>query len=145
MLNKVMIAAALSVVMVGCASVPMGDPARNAELKTFKAKDNAASLYVYRNESMGAAVKMSVKVDGQPLGKTAAKTYLYKELTPGQHTIESSAENTSTLTLDAVAGKVYYVWQEVKMGVMSARTKLSLVDEQKGQSGVTESNLAVTQ
>lgn len=53
------------------------------------------------------------------------------------------AENDSTLDVDTVAGKIYYVWQEIKMGVMYARNKLQLVDDVTGQTGVKESKLTV--
>ncbi|MDK2122643.1 DUF2846 domain-containing protein [Parachitinimonas caeni] len=142
MLKKLFAVAGLSIFMVGCASVPMGDPAKDAELKKFSSKPEVAGVYIYRNESFGGAVKMDVAVDGKELGSTAAKTYLYTEVAPGKHTVTSKAENTAELTLDAVAGKLYYVWQEVKMGVMSARSKLSLVDEETGKKGVNESKLA---
>lgn len=130
-------------VMGGCASVPMGDTQRDATLKTFTAPQDKAAVYVYRNESMGASVKMDVSLDGKPIGQTAAKTYLYEEVTPGHHQLLSEAENNSTLDLDVVAGKSYYVWQEVKMGIVYARNKLQLVDDQTGQTGVKESKLAV--
>ncbi len=38
----------------GCASVPMGDATRDAELKIFKPKADKAGLYVFRNENFGA-------------------------------------------------------------------------------------------
>jgi hypothetical protein len=126
-----------------CASVPKGDPVRDAALKTFNVPAQKASLYLYRNEPLGSAVKMAVTLDGKPLGTTAAKTYLYAEMEPGQHKLDSEAENTSSLTIDTVAGKAYYVWQEVKMGFMSARNQLQLVDEKTGQDGVKESQLAI--
>ncbi|MBN3815104.1 DUF2846 domain-containing protein [Paraburkholderia sp. Se-20369] len=130
-------------ILAGCASVPMGDPQRDAELKTFNAPQEKAAIYVYRNESMGGAVKMPVTLDGKILGDTAAKTYLYSEVEPGRHQLVSKAENDSTLDVDTVAGKIYYVWQEVKMGIMYARNKLQLVDDATGQGGVKESKLAV--
>ncbi|KHK60149.1 lipoprotein [Burkholderia sp. A9] len=129
--------------LVGCASVPMGDPQRDAELKTFSAPHEKAAIYVYRNESMGGAVKMPVILDGKILGDTAAKTYLYSEVEPGHHQLVSKAENDSTLDVDTVAGKIYYVWQEVKMGIMYARSKLQLVDDTTGRDGVKESKLTV--
>jgi hypothetical protein len=129
--------------ITGCASVPKGDPAQDAAAKTFVAPAaNKAGIYVYRNESMGAAVKMDVAIDGQALGQTAAKTYFYKEVAPGQHTVSSSAENTDTLQVDTKPGALTYIWQEVKMGVMYARTKLHLVSEDEGKKGVLESTLA---
>ncbi|HWT36997.1 MAG TPA: DUF2846 domain-containing protein [Paraburkholderia sp.] len=130
-------------VMSGCASVPMGDAQRDSALKTFNAPQDKAAVYVYRNENIGAAVKMDVSLDGKPIGKTAAKTYLYEEVAPGHHQLLSEAENNSTLDFDVVAGKAYYVWQEVKMGIMYARNKLQLVDDQTGQAGVKESKLTV--
>ena len=130
-----------AVLLSGCASVPMGDVTRDAELKTFKPRSDKAALYVYRNESMGAAIKMTVLLDGKILGDTAAKTYLYTELEPGKHRLISKTENDSTLDFDAVAGRIYYVWQEVKMGLFAARSSLQLVGEKDGQAGVLESKL----
>ncbi|KWO50026.1 DUF2846 domain-containing protein [Burkholderia territorii] len=130
-------------ILAGCASVPMGDPQQDAQLKTFSVPQEKAAIYVYRNESMGGAVKMPVTLDGKILGDTAAKTYLYSEVEPGHHQLISKAENDSTLDVDVVAGKIYYVWQEVKMGIMYARSKLQLVDETTGRAGVTESKLTV--
>uniref|UniRef100_UPI0005A8FA6C DUF2846 domain-containing protein n=1 Tax=Paraburkholderia kururiensis TaxID=984307 RepID=UPI0005A8FA6C len=102
-----------------------------------------AAAYVYRNEALGAAVKMDVSLDGKPIGKTGAKTYLYEEVAPGHRQLVPKAENDSTPDFDAVAGKAIYVWQEVKMGIVYARNKLQLVDEQTGQAGVKESKLTV--
>ena len=131
--------------LAGCASVPMGDAKKDAELKTFTPKPGVAGLYIYRHESFGAAVRMDVEVDGKPIGQTAANTYFYREVPPGRHVITSKAENTDTLEIDTVAGKLYYIWQEVKMGFMFARTKLSLVGEDEGRKGVLESQLAADQ
>ncbi|MDX7898391.1 hypothetical protein SJS28_04350 [Aeromonas media] len=41
-----------------------------------------------------------------------------------------------TLILSTEAGKNYYVWQEVKMGLLMARSKLSQVSEGEGKKGV---------
>jgi len=88
-MKKMFIAAVLASSLAGCASVPMGDAKQDAALKTFTVPTDKAGIYIYRNESMGAAVKMDVAVDGTVIGQTAAKTYLYKEVTPGKHTVSS--------------------------------------------------------
>lgn len=136
--------AILAATLVGCASVPMGDPKRDAELKSFSAKPEVAGVYIYRNESIGAAVRMDLDVDGKSLGQTAAKTYVYTEVSPGKHTITSKSENDDSLVIDAAAGKLYYVWQEVKMGILYARTKLHLVGEDEGKKGVLETQLTAS-
>jgi hypothetical protein len=141
-LKRLVPVGALLLVMAGCASVPMGDPQKDAALKTFSVPTDMAAIYVYRNENMGAAIKMPVILDGKVLGDTAAKTYLYSEVAPGKHQLVSKTENDSTLNVDVVAGKIYYVWQEVKMGLFAARSKLQQVDDTTGQAGVMESKLA---
>ena len=104
------------------------------------AQDKAA-LYIFRNEGMGAGVKMDVLIDGAPVGQTAAHTFIYKEVAPGKHSITSKSENTDTIEIDAKPGTLTYVWQEVKMGVLYARTKLSVVSDFQGKKGVQESKL----
>lgn len=125
----------------GCASVPMASETADAQAKAFTVSADKANLYIYRNESMGAAVKMPVLIDGQTVGDTAAKTYIFRQVTPGKHLVTSKTENDSNLEVHAIAGKNHYVWQEVKMGVMSARSKLHEVDEATGRAGVMESKL----
>lgn len=88
---------------------------------------------------------MPVELDGKPLGKTQGKTYLYKEISPGHHTLSSTTENNASLEFDAQAGSNVYVWQEAKMGMWMARSKLHLVSEAEGQKGVKECKLAVTE
>ena len=143
-MKNLLIAAALASSLFGCASVPMGDAKQDAALKTFSIPADKAGIYVYRNESFGAAVKMDVELDGKPIGQTAANTYLYKEVSPGKHTVSSKAENTDTVEIDAKPGSLNYVWQEVKMGLLYARTKLHLVSEADGKKGVLETKLAET-
>ena len=128
--------------LVGCASVPKGDAKQDAALKTFNVAPDKAGIYVYRNEMMGAAIAMDVKVDGATVGQTGANTYLYKEVTPGKHTVTSQGEDK--LDVDVAPGTLAFVWQEVKMGMMSAGSKLHLVDAAQGKKGVAETSLAAS-
>jgi hypothetical protein len=125
----------------GCASVPMASPEQDTAAKSFAVKPGKANIYVYRNESMGAAIKMTLVMDGKLVGSSAAKTYLLLEVDPGNHTLISKTENDSTLSVAAAAGRNYFVWQEVKMGAFSARSALQLVDDAKGKAGVAECKL----
>ncbi|MFH0794940.1 MAG: DUF2846 domain-containing protein, partial [bacterium] len=89
--------ALLVAALVGCVTVPMGDTKQDAALKNFQTKPDVAGLYIYRNESIGGAIRMDVELDGNPIGQTAAMTYLYKEVAPGKHTVTSKSENTDVL------------------------------------------------
>jgi hypothetical protein len=126
----------------GCASVPMASADADAKAKTFVAPPGGqANIYVYRNETFGAAIKMPLLLDNQSIGDTGPHTFALRQVAPGKHTLVSKTENDPTLDIDAQAGKTYYVWQEVKMGAFAARSALHLVDEEKGEAAVKECKL----
>lgn len=129
---------AVAALVTGCASVPMSSMEEDAKAKTFAVKEDKAAIYVYRNESFGGAIPMTVALDGKVAGQTGPQTYFMWEVDPGAHEISSIAENTSTVKLDTVPGKAYYIWQEVKMGMWMARTLVQEVDEETGRKGVGE-------
>jgi len=143
MFRKIVIIAGLisAALLSGCASVPMASKEMDAQAKTFNVAPGKSNIYIYRNETFGAAMKLAVAVDGKSIGQTASKTYFALEVEPGKHTIVSMAENTSSVDLVTEVGKNYFVWQEIKMGVLSARSKLQLVDEAAGKTAVGECKL----
>jgi hypothetical protein len=129
--------------LAACATVPKASPERDLSAKQFAAPPKGkAALYVFRNESMGGAVKMSLQLDGAPLGETGAKTFHWVTIAPGKHTLMGKAENESAIDFTAKAGENVFVWQEVKMGLFSARNRLQLVDDERGHAGVAECELA---
>ncbi|MHB1700861.1 MAG: DUF2846 domain-containing protein [Acidobacteriaceae bacterium] len=143
-MKKLLIGIFMLSALAGCASVPMGSAQQDAALKTFTVPPDKAGIYIYRNESFGASVKMDVAVDSKPIGQTAANTYLYEQVSPGMHVVTSKAENTDSIKVDAKAGTMVFIWQEVKMGILYARNKLHLMSTSEGEAGVNETHLAVS-
>ncbi len=138
--------ALLSMVLVassaaGCATVPMATKEDSARLKAMSPAPGTALVYLYRNETMGYAVHMDVELDGRFWGQTVSKSYMIWQLRPGRHRLLSKAENDSELVLNVLPGGRYFVWQEVKMGLMSARSSLQEVSPAAGQSGIDECEL----
>lgn len=131
----------LLALIAGCASMPMATPEQDSHAKRFEVPSDRARIYLYRNEMFGAAIPMSVSLDGQIAGQTGPKTFFVWEVSPGQHQLASHAENVSSLNIDAEGGKNYYIWQEVKMGVFMARSRLQQVDTVTGQAAVRECKL----
>lgn len=131
-------------ILSGCATATLAPIEKDREAKEFKAQPEKASLYLYRNEVFGAALPLSVSVNGKNIGRTASKTYIHMNLKPGKYIIESQAEDVSKLEINLEVNKKYYIWQEVKMGMWIARTLLQDVNEPTGQSGVNESSLIAT-
>jgi hypothetical protein len=132
----------LTSMLVGCASVPMAPADADAKAKAFVApSDGHANLYVYRNETMGSAIKMPLLLDNASIGDTGPHTYVLRQIAAGQHVLVSKTEKDVSLDMTVEAGKNYYVWQEVKMGMWAARSQLHLEDESTGQAAVKECKL----
>ena len=127
--------------IAGCASVPMADKDADREAKLFATKTGLANIYIYRTDSMGAAVAMPVLLDSVVVGKTAKKTFLLVQVHPGRHTITSRTEVDVKLDVATVAGQNYFVWQEIKLGALKAGSELHLVAEEIGKKGVKKCHL----
>lgn len=134
----------IACLLTGCSCAPLGDgdEKRDRWLKSFPAPGtDRAGLYIYRNESTAGAIWIEVEIDGQEVGRTARKTYLYREVRPGRHTITSTAENTDRIEIELRPGSLNYIWQEVTTGNLYARTKLHQMPSDEGRAGVRETKL----
>ncbi len=139
MLNqlKVVFAVALVAIVSGCAGIIKAPASMDSEAKQFKNDPAVAQVYVYRNESLGAAISMPVAVNGKLAGSTGANSFFKFDLAPGKHTISSQGDE-SELDIIVKANELYFVWQEVKMGVFSGGSELQQVDAKEGMDGVSE-------
>jgi Protein of unknown function (DUF2846) len=134
---------ALCLGALGCATVPMASTADDVRMKQWRASPDSSLIYLYRNEIFGYAVSMEVDLDGRRYGATVAKSYMVWEVAPGRHVLVSHAENDASLVIDTIPGQRYFVWQEVKMGLLYGRSKLHLVPEVAGAQSLGECNLVL--
>jgi hypothetical protein len=125
------------IVMTGCASINKAPASVDAESKLFKPNASTSQVYVYRNETLGAALSMPVTVDGKLAGNTGPNSFFKFDLPAGAHKFTSQGTE-SELAVTTEVGKLYYIWQEVKMGMMSGGSKLQLVVEEVGKKAVAE-------
>ncbi len=140
----VLIYVSLAILIAGCSSIPMASVDTDSQAKAFVVKSDRSTIYIYRDELFGAAIQMPVSINGKSLGKTGSKTYFSLDVPPGKYTILSSAENESTFVLQTEAGKNYFIWQEVKMGLLYARNILQMVSDDRGKAGVNQCKLIET-
>jgi hypothetical protein len=131
----------LALAVTGCATVPLASAEDDARMKSFEVPPDAALVYLYRNEFFGNGVHMDVSLDGYPSGQTVWGTFMVWEVWPGHHRLLSQAENDAELDIVVAPGQRYFVWQEVKMGVLYARSRLHLVSEYEGRKGLRDCKL----
>ncbi|TCK07402.1 DUF2846 domain-containing protein [Marinobacterium mangrovicola] len=128
----------LFLLLSGCASVSMTSLEADRQAKEFMVASDKSNIYLYRNEMFGGAIAMPVSLDGKMAGRTGPETYFLWEVEPGAHEVISHTENEARLRLTTEAGKNYFIWQEVKMGMWTARSQLHEVSEEEGRAGVLE-------
>lgn len=126
----------------GCASVPMASLDEDRQAKMFAPSPGQATIYLYRNESLGGAITMPVSLDDRIMGRTAPKTYFVWRVAPGKHEVASHTENTAKIVIDTRAGENYYIWQEVKWGMWAPRSQLHEVETEKAQKAIKGCKLA---
>lgn len=133
-----------SAYIAGCATVPMASDKEDVARKEFSAPpQDYAGLYIYRNSSLGGALKKNVYVDGDYIGESAPKTYFYIVVVPGDHVLSTESEfSDNSLELHAESGQNYFIRQYIKLGVFVGGANLELVSEEEGKKGVLECELA---
>jgi hypothetical protein len=134
-----------SLLVSGCASVPMQSAETSEAVKTFSPPSSgSAALYIYRSGSFGGALKKDVWVDGKCVGETAPNIFFYQEVDGGvEHKISTESEfSPNDLLVTTESGKSYFVRQYMKFGVFVGGAGLELVSEEKGKAEVTKLKLA---
>jgi Protein of unknown function (DUF2846) len=125
----------------GCGTVPFAPPETDARAKLLQAVPGKAVVYLFRNETYSAPWPIRVSLDGQDMGQSGADTYFRWTVEPGEHLILSHTENVASLILNAEAGRVYYVWQDVEMGFFQPRSRLTPVDRSTTEIALRSSYL----
>ena len=136
--SVVFLFAALSA--IGCASLPKPEEMQ-ADTANFvlpkMPEPNKAIVYVIRPSSVGTLIRFNVFVDNKQadseMGYTRGAEYIYFNITPGEHTILSKAENWAEAKVTVKAGDIIYIQQEASMGLIMARNKLTLPPEYEGK------------
>ncbi len=77
---------------------------------------------------------MKVYSNDKFIGKTGPKGYLCWDVTEGEYTLKSSAENVDFFTVNAKAGKTYYIKQKTSQGILAVRSSLELLEEKEGRA-----------
>ena len=94
---------------------------------------------------MAAANVSIVKVNSLEAGGTGPGTFFRWELKPGTYTFSASTgESSKTVQLQVEAGKLYFIEQNIKIGLSEGRVQLKEVDEETGKKGVKGKKMLVS-
>lgn len=137
---KVIAPALLALLLQGCATLPSPE-AMKAEVQDFQLPklpvEGKAIVYVVRPSEVGGLTRFNVFLnDQQPeseMGFTRGSQYIYFQIPPGQHKIQSKAENWSEWIVNAKAGDILFIQQDAGMGLLMARNTLLKISDVEGR------------
>jgi hypothetical protein len=146
MYKKVILVISISLLFVGCASVPMENAEKASEVKKFSAPlAGNAGLYIYRSGSFGSALTKNIWVNGKCVGESAPNVFFYEEVEGGkEHKVSTQSEfSPNDLLIKTGEGRNYFIKQYIKFGVFVGGAGLELVDDAEGKAEVELLGLAV--
>jgi hypothetical protein len=62
-------------IVTSCASIPLATESEDTEAKKFEIPTEKSRIYIVRNETVGAALKVSITLDSKLMGQTGPYTY----------------------------------------------------------------------
>jgi hypothetical protein len=135
-LGFIAITSLIVVSLQGCASVS-SDMVRSQDQNAAPAQGKALVVF-FRDTFIGAAIDSTlyeVGSDGSVnfLGIVTNKTKLGYQATPGDHMFMVQSEAADFAAAHLVAGKIYYVLVEPRMGIWKARFSLEPIHRAPGK------------
>ena len=100
---------------------------RTQEPLVKEAREDKATLYIFRTSDVGSLFNFRFFLDGNYLGKFNYGKYMKLEVTPGEHLLFAKAENLYFLKADLQAGKTYALNAIPRIGVIKATVRLAPV------------------
>ena len=134
------IALVMALTLAGCQQLPPSP--QDIEAKKFESIPGKAAIYIVR-DAASAEIGAPLWLDQGAQITTYAGTYFRWVVNPGSHTIEAIGASTASITIQAEAGKIYFVHHMVEgsMRVGVAGSALQLMDSQTGRARVMQAVL----
>ncbi len=146
MLKKIAFVVLASGILSGCATVPLADKEVSSKAKTFEAPPaGKAGLYIYRNSTLGGALKKDVRVNGKCIGETAPNMFFYELVNANEEqNISTESEfSPNDLKIKTEAGKNYFIRQYIKLGVFVGGAGLEQVSDSQGKADISGLSMAL--
>ena len=132
--------------VIGCAGTSKAPSEDTEAAMAFEAPEGKGVVYLYRLGRAVAAANVSiVKVNSLDAGGTGPGTFFRWELKPGTYTFSASTgESSKTVQLQVEAGKLYFIEQNIRLGINEGRVQLEEVDEKTGKKSIQGMKMLVS-
>ena len=133
-------------IVIGCAGTSKAPSEDTEAAMSFEVPEDKGVVYLYRLGRAVAASNVSiVKVNSLEAGGTGPSTFFRWELKPGTYTFSASTgESSKTVQLQVEAGKLYFIEQNIRLGISEGRVQLKEVDEKTGKKSIQGMKMLVS-
>ena len=130
MRNPVLLLVISVIALSGCGPRHMVAKDPCPDVRGVVAPKGKAALVVGRTTIFGGGVNIENYLDKKFIGTTKGHSFFISPVEPGLHYVTARAENFDSVLLNFEPDKTYYLQNEIRMGVLFARTKYEVVDAQ---------------
>ena len=139
--NHLIIPAVLVSLLFSCTSAKLTRD-ELGKVRNLQPPPDKALAYFIRPTAAGTIIRMHMSCDGNPIGSTQGKQFIYTFIDPGKHVFRTTAENKDELTMLVEPGKTYYFEQKPEMGFFIVRNRLERLEDAKGRAKLTKCKLS---
>ena len=124
--------------LVSCA----GGPAYAEAVKTLPPiPKGQGRVFVYRDSTLGFAVKPKIKIDGKAVGTSTAKGFSYSDQSPGNHEVSLTTEWKHKDTVTVTAGQPSFVRTHLTIGAFVGHVIPTHVSKEEGEREIQNCKL----
>jgi hypothetical protein len=123
----------------GCTPLPPS-PAE-IQAKKFEVLPDRAVIYIVRDYPDFSEDGATLLLDDTQSITTYPGTYYRWEVAPGSHRIAGYASDSGNISVNAEAGRIYFIQQWVSFGMLGPRSRFSQVAPDHGRTVVMRSEL----
>ena len=135
----------MSIMAIGCATMNTVKemPAEvDSKVKSMQPPSGKSLVYVVRPTLLGKPFAGNITANGEFVGTTQGRMYVYAVLTPGEYKFKvTGQDNESEIVVNLEADKIYYVYQSVYPGLFKGTTGLKLVNKEEGREALEKCTL----
>jgi hypothetical protein len=131
----------LAIVLLAGCQLPLTP--EDLEAREFKPVPGKAVIYLVRINPDFNDRQAQVRIGDKILLKVYPGTYYRWVVDPGKHTITGYAGDIGTITVQAEAGRIYYVRQQMTPLSRMPNSQFFLVNEKEGRAEVLRAVLLV--
>ncbi|MFL6260131.1 MAG: DUF2846 domain-containing protein [Thermoanaerobaculia bacterium] len=145
MKRRILFLCVLAVVLTAVVSCASGARFSDLQPKTAPERLESGRVFFYRPSSLGAALRPTVKLNGESVGKAVAQGFFYVDRPPGEYEVITETEVKRKVSFVLEKGHTRYIRFAVSMGFFVGHVYGQVVDPDVAMNEIKQCKYTGTQ